>query len=248
MWRAGGWRYGMVARLDEEQALNIISTGSGELDRKMGGGIPLASLTLVEGESGAGKSTLAQHLIWGALTMSGTAMVYTTENTVKSFLRQVQSLGMDMTDYFLMNLLRIYPLQANEFDEPEMAYTALAEHIKSMPEYKVVVLDSLSTFLTRSTDEEILAFFSRCKRLCDGGRAIICTAHSHAFEERMLTRVRSVCDAHLRVLVEPGASELVKSMEIAKIKGAELSTGSIISFAIEPGIGMRIIPISKARA
>ena len=37
-------------------------------------------------------------------------------------------------------------------------------------------------------------------------------------------------------------------MEIAKIKGAELSTGSIISFAIEPGIGMRIIPISKARA
>jgi len=238
----------MVTLAEQTEQLNIISTGSGELDRKMGGGIPLASLTLVEGESGAGKSTLAQHLLWGALTASGSAMVYTTENTVKSFLRQVQSLGMDMTDYFLMDMLRIYPLQANEFDEPELAYKALSDHISSMPPYKVVVLDSLSTFLTRSSDEQVLAFFSQCKRLCDTGKAIICTAHSHAFEERMLTRVRSVCDAHLKVLVEPGASELVKTMEIAKIKGAELSTGSIISFAIEPGIGMRIIPISKARA
>jgi len=133
-------------------------------------------------------------------------------------------------------------------DEPEKAYEALNAHIESMPQYSVVVLDSLSMLLTRSTDEQVLAFFSGCKKLCDGGRAIICTAHSHAFEERILTRVRSVCDAHLRVLVEPGASELVKTMEIAKIKGAELSIGSIISFAIEPGIGMRTIPISKARA
>jgi archaellum biogenesis ATPase FlaH len=37
-------------------------------------------------------------------------------------------------------------------------------------------------------------------------------------------------------------------MEIAKVRGAELSTGSIISYSIEPGIGMRIIPVSKARA
>ena len=66
--------------------------------------------------------------------------------------------------------------------------------------------------------------------------------------ERVLTRVRSGRDAHLRLLVEPGASELVKTMEIAKVMGAEMATGSIISFSIEPGIGMRIIPMSKARA
>ncbi len=39
--------------------LRVISTGSKELDKKMGSGIPLNSLTLIEGESGAGKSTLA---------------------------------------------------------------------------------------------------------------------------------------------------------------------------------------------
>ncbi len=33
-----------------------------------------------------------------------------------------------------------------------------------------------------------------------------------------------------------------------ELKVISTGTGSIISFAIEPGIGMRIIPISKARA
>lgn len=233
---------------DDDQELKVISTGSGELDRKMGGGLPLGSLTLVEGESGAGKSTLTQHLIWGAMTMGGSAVVYTTENTIKSLLRQMESIGMDVRDYFLLDVLRIYSVQANDFEEPEEAYNQLVKHIREQDEFDVVVLDSLSTFLTKSTDEQILGLFSDCKDICDSGRAVICTAHSRAFEERILTRVRSVCDAHLKLLVEPGASELVKTMEINKIKGAELSTGSIISFAIEPGIGMRIIPISKARA
>ena len=41
---------------------------------------------------------------------------------------------------------------------------------------------------------------------------------------------------------------LVKSMEVAKVRNADQSTGNIISFDVEPGIGMKIIPISKAKA
>ena len=238
----------MTTDISVEQ-LKVVSTGSGELDKKMGGGIPLSSLTLIEGMSGAGKSTLVQHLAWGALTASGRAIIYTTENTVKSLVRQMESLGMDIRDYFLMDMLRIYPIETNVFEgDAARAFEALVEHIEQLAGYSLVVLDSLTTFLTGSSEDDILQFFSRCKALCDSGRALVCTAHSHAFEERILTRVRSVCDAHLRLLVEPGASELVKTMEIAKIRGAELATGSIISFSIEPGIGMRIIPMSKARA
>ena len=238
----------MLPSVAEQPGLTVISSGSGELDKKMGGGIPLNSLTLIEGESGAGKSTLTQHLLWGAMQESGKAVLYTTENTVRSLLRQMESLGMDVRDFFLLDALRAYPLEANAWEDTEEAYDALIGHIESLADYPLVILDSLSTFLTRSTDEQILGFFSRCKALCDNGRALICTAHSHAFEERILTRVRSMCDAHFKLLVEPGASEFVKMMEINKVRGAELSTGSIISFAIEPGIGMRIIPISKARA
>ena len=45
-----------------------ISTGSMEIDRRIGGGIPYGTLMLVEGEAAGGKSTLAQQLSWGALT------------------------------------------------------------------------------------------------------------------------------------------------------------------------------------
>jgi len=47
----------------------------------------LRSLTLIEGESDSGKSVLAQQMIWGSLYDGIDAVLYTTENTVKSFTR-----------------------------------------------------------------------------------------------------------------------------------------------------------------
>ena len=55
----------------EETKTNIISTGHPEIDKKLGGGVPMGSLTLVEGQSDAGKSVLCQQLIWGSLKKSG---------------------------------------------------------------------------------------------------------------------------------------------------------------------------------
>jgi flagellar protein FlaH len=37
-------------------------------------------------------------------------------------------------------------------------------------------------------------------------------------------------------------------MEVAKIRGADMKTGNILGFEIEPNRGLRIIPISVARA
>ena len=61
-------------------------------------------------------------------------------------------------------------------------------------------------------------------------------------------RVRSLCDAHLVLKIDQLGDRLVKSMEVAKVRNADQSTGNIISFDVEPGIGMKIIPISKAKA
>ena len=45
----------------------IISTGIDDIDKKLGGGIPIGSLTLIEGQSGSGKSVLSQQFTWGSL-------------------------------------------------------------------------------------------------------------------------------------------------------------------------------------
>jgi len=46
---------------------NILSTGNSEIDKKIADGIPLGSLTLIEGENDTGKSVLTQQIIWGAM-------------------------------------------------------------------------------------------------------------------------------------------------------------------------------------
>ena len=37
-------------------------------------------------------------------------------------------------------------------------------------------------------------------------------------------------------------------LEVSKVRNAERTTGNIISFEVEPKMGMRIIPITKAKA
>ena len=69
-----------------------------------------------------------------------------------------------------------------------------------------------------------------------------------SFDEGMLIRVRSLCDAHVRLRLEEVGERLVKIMEVSKVRNAERSTGNIISFDVEPGMGMKIIPITKAKA
>ena len=93
-----------------------------------------------------------------------------------------------------------------------------------------------------------MSFFSSCKHLSNGGRTIFLVTHSDAFDEIMLTRLRSMSDAHLRLNVVPVGPKLVKSLEVRKVHNAMLTTGNVIPFEVEPGMGMRIIPLSLAKA
>ena len=64
----------------------------------------------------------------------------------------------------------------------------------------------------------------------------------------MLIRVRSLCDAHLKLKMEEVGERLTKMLEVSKVHNADRTTGNVLSFDVEPHLGMRIIPITKARA
>ena len=230
---------------------SIISTGSNEIDKKMGGGIPLGSLVLLEGQSDAGKSVLSQHFTSGALNSKLSVAYYTTENTVKSLMSQMASLDLDVTDYFLCDRIRVYPLDISAELEKhsKLAFQMLIDHFDKLPErFSLTLVDSLTALVAHSDDRAIIDFFAGCKQLCDKGRTIIAVVHSYAFDDRMLIRVRSLCDAHLVLKMEQVGERLIKILEVAKVRNADQSTGNIISFDVEPGLGMKIIPISKAKA
>jgi flagellar protein FlaH len=228
----------------------FIITAIPEVDEKLGGGIPLGSLCLVEGHSDSGKSVLCQHLTNGTLITGEISVAYyTTENNIKSLISQMDSLAMNVMDHFLADHLRIYPLTfRSNIQGGQKPFYVLNHHFSRLPkEYKLIIVDSITLLIAHSNPVAIIDFFSRCKDLCDEGRTIIVVAHSYAFEEDILSRTRSLCDARFRLRLEQVGDSMIKIMEVLKVRGAERPTGDVVSFDIEPKLGMRIIPLAKAR-
>ncbi len=233
--------------MDDQLVKTVVSTGNREIDDKMGGGIPLGSLTLIEGDSHSGKSVLSQQMTWGSLADGFHLSFFTTENTVKSLVKQMQSLNIDILSYLLLHKLRVYPMEFARVQGDVLV--PLLQYIinEGQAGRGMIFIDALTPCITNSQQESVLTFFERCKRLCSEGMTILMIIHSHAISQDFLVRITSLCDAHLRMRTEQVGNKLVKTMEVAKVRGASKNTGNIVSFEIEPGLGMRIIPINKAQ-
>jgi len=161
----------------------------------------------------------------------------------------MDSLSLFTMDHFLTDNLRIYPLTLRHNARGgKKFFNILAAHLNSLPKkYKLVIFDSITQFVAHSKAVDVVDFFWACKQACDDGRAVILVAHHYAFEEEILSRSRSVCDAHLRLRLEDMGDRLVRILEILKVRGADRPTGDIVTFEIEPKMGMRIIPFAKAK-
>ncbi len=228
----------------------ILSTGNTEIDKKIADGLPLGSLTLIEGENDTGKSVLTQQIIWGAMKQGLNVDLFTTENTTKSFLTQMESMSLDVSDYFAWGYLRVFPLHMSGFqwskEEMDGILQRVINYIRASP-CQVVVIDSLTMFTEYTTSDAVLTFFTNCKNLIDHGKTILITLHTYAYEEDTLIRIRSICDAHLIMKKTQLGNKYVMLMEVVKVRGARKTTGNIVSFEVHPGYGMKIIPISMAK-
>jgi flagellar protein FlaH len=234
---------------NEDAKKKIISTGHPEIDKRLGGGLPVGSLTLVEGQSDAGKSVLCQQMIWGSLGHGYQAILFTTENTTRSLVTQMDSLGLGILDYLLLARLKVYYMKTSRVKQsPAETFATIIGSIEKNPQCELIVVDSLTHILSVSTDVDIMDYFERCKYLCDQGRTIINVTHTYALNNDTLMRLRSACDAHLKLMIEKIGDKLVKTLEVAKIRGAAQTTGNIITFEVEPEVGMKIMPLSRAKA
>ena len=224
----------------------VVSTHNTELDSKLGSGLPAGSLVLIEGGSGAGKSVLTQQILWGALQDGYHAVLFTSENGVKSLVSQMDSIDLDILDYLLLTKLRVVPMALSRLNE--QAPRMLLNNVHRYHHADIVAIDSLTAALTNTTDQaEILLFFEECKKLTAAGKTVIITLHAKAVEGELVNTLRSLCDAHLLLRSEQDGQRIIKLLEVVKVRGAASATGAIVGFDVEPGWGMRLIPISKAR-
>ncbi len=160
------------------------------------------------------------------------------------------SLALDVLDFVLLGRLRIVEISSGRagldaVQVLEMLITSMRKDTGA----DMMVVDSLTTFVSHGVTDEAVAYFEDCREICsDYGKTIMNISNSYAFDNTTLARLRSMCDAHLSLRVEEVGDKLVKILEVSKIRGASKTTGNIITFDVEPNLGMRIIPISKASA
>jgi flagellar protein FlaH len=234
---------------EEEARKRLITVGVMDIDKRLGGGLPADSLTLVEGDPDAGKSVVIQQLTFGALKEGFKAALFLSESTPRQFLDQMDSLGMSSVDYYLMGRLSVYQrdLRVNQ-ERADNILRRLLRHIEDSDRRDLFIVDSITPLLFQFDERYVLSFLANCKNLADMGRTIIVTLHSYAIGEALRFRADSIVDAHLRLRIEELGKQLVHTLEVAKIRGAMRTADNAVSFTVQPGMGLKSVPISKTRA
>ena len=219
-----------------------VATANAEINKYLGGGIPLGSLALIEGESGTGKSVLCHHLAHGALLSDLAVAYYTTEYTAESLLAQMASCGLEVSDFFLVGRFRVYPLHIPSKETRSDAILArFSSHIDTLPEaFKITMVDSLTNIVASCGQASVANFLSACRAQCDEGMTIFLVVHSHALDEELLVNLRSFCDAHFTLRREQDGHRTVHVLEARKVRNSELGTGRVVTFEVQSRTGIKI--------
>ena len=240
---------GEIVEEPEEEEPVLLTLGVMNVDKKLGGGIPLESLTLVEGDPESGKSVLMEQLAFHALRQGLTVSTFLAESTPREFLDQMQSLGMNAMDYYLLRRLSLYPAHFRvDQDEAEQLTNRLLKYLEKGADADVIMVDSVTPLLFHFDARFVLSFLAQCKELAALGKTIVVTLHSYAINESLRLRAGSIVDAHLRLRIEELGKQVVRTLEVSKIRGAIKTIGNSVSFTVEPGIGLKTVPISKTKA
>ena len=230
-----------------------IGTGSGPLNQILDGGIPIGSLTMIDGIPSSGKSILCQHLAHEALHSGHVVAYLSSDDTVDGLTTQMSSIGLYVDEFPGANRLRFYQME-RPFDEEcdfveEGRYIGLlADLVKRLPDdAEIIIIDDITDLASSSCDRAVLGLFTACKRLCKDGRTIIVVANTYAFNDGLTPRLSDVCDNHMSLRFERVGQKSLTTLELTKLEGADLSKPGLFSFTVEPGLGIKSAPFGKIR-
>ena len=220
------------------------------LAQKLGGGIPLGSLTMLVGSASVGTSVFCQHLAYGALFENHNTAFYSSQDGAQPLVAQMDSIGLPVSKYLQDDRLCIYPIQNPvSSDDAGPMLAALALDIQFLAsKYELIVLDSISILAGACEARSVIGFFTSCKRLCGKGATIITVAHPSAFDENLSARVSALCDAHLTLSAGRVGARDVLMLKVDKVNNQQPYTGNLINFEVASGVGMRILPLSQLKA
>ncbi|WP_302479968.1 ATPase domain-containing protein [Sphingomonas bacterium] len=131
-----------------------VSTGSGQLDALMGGGLVPGTATLLTGPAGVGKTTAAVQCMVAAIERGDRAAYFLFDERLPTLMIRSAALGMDLQPHIDSGLLELRAIDPAEMSPGEFA--ALIRDSVNERGAKVVVIDSLNAYLHSMPNEQFL--------------------------------------------------------------------------------------------
>jgi len=229
--------------------VSTVPLGIPELDRDLGGGIPTPSLILIEGAHGSGKTVFVQQIVHSMLKNKSKVYVISSEAMIKEYLTMMESIRLNPYNYYMYGYLRIYPLHvgggkwSKTMSSNFLAVTTNFLEIKKQ-NYDTVVIDSLSVLTIDTPLYEFLTFITHIKNLVSNGKTVILTIHPDFLSQESVMKLRANSDAYF-VMENACISGIdVKLLKTVKLWGVNGERKSSITLAINPQIGLRVMPLS----
>jgi circadian clock protein KaiC len=135
---------GLAERKPRPEKRPRLSLGIPELDKMMGGGIPLGDSLLVAGASGTGKSLFASHFIAEGLRHGESALMAVFEERPEDVKRRAKNLGQDLGKAERTGKLKILYLRPLDLSVDE-SLQAILDAVKELDARRLVI-DSLGGF------------------------------------------------------------------------------------------------------
>ena len=230
--------------------VKIVSTSNEEIDVNLGGGLPVPSLMLIEGEHGTGKSAVSAQIIRGMLN-GNMKVLCITENTVNDYIKKMKTITFNFSEAFLNNDLTLLSLHVNgtswSKEQALQLLPSINKYIREhAEEFDCVVIDSLSFVTAYSDMNTVLDFVTSCKYLVSSGMSVIVTMHPNSIPQEVGLRLKAACDVYFSLRSSRIGDQAVKILNNIKMIGASSPPEASFAFNIDPVFGIKIIPISMS--
>lgn len=131
-----------------------LSTGIGELDSLLGGGLDRGTSNLLLGPAGTGKSTICSQYAYASAERGEKVLIYTFDENLRIAQARATGLGIPVEKHLQSGMIRNLQIDPAEMSPGELAYD-IVQAVKD-EDFKVVIIDSLNGFMKAMPEERFL--------------------------------------------------------------------------------------------
>lgn len=218
-----------------------IELDADELNEKLGGGLPIGSLALIEAPNGLGKSIVAQRFTYGLLTNNRSVSYISTELPVSGFLKQMESINYHIKQAFLQQDLKFISI-FTPMGKVELAGDLVQDILEedTLMESNVVIFDTLSDFLVsreRGFDDnfDLLNDFKQ-HQMQD--TTILCCIDPETLNDDLRRMLSNAAEVYITMEEVENYGQTVNRMSIQRFNAAQDNLDKELSFHVRPNVGL----------